>query len=332
MTTTIMEKEARETPDRIAEQLTENAQAMQKLGAQIRDLAPSVVVTIARGSSDHASVYGKYLMETQTGIPVSSAAPSVVTVYGKQLQLKNALAILVSQSGRSPDILAQAEMAKKAGAFCVAFVNDETSPVTDMVDAVIPLKAGEETAVAATKSYLGTLSAFAHLVAEWTNNKELSADLQELPGILSKVQDAPAQLNPEPFKDMDHCIALGRSFGYAISLEIALKMKEVCSIQAEAFSSAEFLHGPVTLVERGLSILDVSIKDESYDAHQQQVDEVKRRGADLIHLNQVINDMNPRLAPIALMQRFYLDIEKVALSRGINPDAPPGLKKVTETV
>ena len=151
MTHTIMETEAREAPDRIADQLSVNAETVKKLGAQLRKLQPPVIVTIARGSSDHASVYGKYLMETETGIPVSSAAPSVVTVYGNKLKLKNTLAILVSQSGRSPDILAQANMAKEAGAFCVAIVNDETSPVTDIVDVVIPLKAGSETAVAATK-------------------------------------------------------------------------------------------------------------------------------------------------------------------------------------
>ena len=156
--------------------------------------------------------------------------------------------------------------------------------------------------------------------------------MHQLPAILKTVQDAPTQLDPSAFKTMDHCITLGRSFGYAISLEIALKLKEVCGIQAEAFSSAEFLHGPVTLVERGLSILDVSIEDESYATHQEQVQEVKLRGADLIHLSQVTKEIHPRLAPLALMQRFYLDVEKVALSRGINPDAPPGLKKVTETV
>ena len=298
MTKTIMQLEAREAPARILQQLQENRNLMAELGAQIRQFNPQLVMTVGRGSSDHAGVFAKYLVGIEAG---------------------------------RPDILAQAEMAKQAGAFCVALVNDETSPLRDIVDAVVPLKAGPEKAVAATKSFLTTLSAIIHLVAEWTKNAELLEALTHLPLYLEKAIDSPAQLTPEDFKSVDDCVVLARGLGYGIAREIALKLKEVCGIHAESFSSAEFLHGPVTLVETKLTILDVLVKDEAEAAHVEQIEDMKRRGADLVHLNQVLTDVHPRLAPLLLLQRFYLDVEKIALARGVNPDAPPGLNKVTRT-
>tara|TARA_R110002096_G_scaffold107617_3_gene235734 strand:+ start:4467 stop:5498 length:1032 start_codon:yes stop_codon:yes gene_type:complete len=331
MTKTIMQLEAREAPARILQQLQENRNLMAELGAQIRQFNPQLVMTVGRGSSDHAGVFAKYLVGIEAGRPAASAMPSIAGLYGRQQNLSKALVIVISQSGRSPDILAQAEMAKQAGAFCVALVNDETSPLRDIVDAVVPLKAGPEKAVAATKSFLTTLSAIIHLVAEWTKNAELLEALTHLPLYLEKAIDSPAQLTPEDFKSVDDCVVLARGLGYGIAREIALKLKEVCGIHAESFSSAEFLHGPVTLVETKLTILDVLVKDEAEAAHVEQIEDMKRRGADLVHLNQVLTDVHPRLAPLLLLQRFYLDVEKIALARGVNPDAPPGLNKVTRT-
>ncbi len=282
---------------------------------------------IGRGSSDHAGVFGKYLIEIEAGVPVSSAAPSVASVYGKKLKLQDSLVIVISQSGRSPDIIAQAQMAKDAGAYCVALVNDETSPLGDIVDEVLPLKAGAEISVAATKSYLATLSALAHLVANWTENQELINALAELPAAMEEMIASPAQLTPASIANVKNMVVLGRGLGFAIAKEMALKLKEVSSIHAEAFSSAEFLHGPVTLVEQGLAILNCAVNDESATSHQEQIDEVIDRGADLVHLRQNDVIVHPRLAPLVVLQRFYLDVAKVAVSRGFNPDEPKGLKK-----
>lgn len=127
-------------------------------------------------------------------------------------------------------------------------------------------------------------------------------------------------------------VVLGRGLGFAVSKEMALKLKEVSSIHAEAFSSAEFLHGPVTLVEQGLAILNCAVHDESAKPHQEQIDEVASRGADMVHLRQIDLDVHPRLAPLVVLQRFYLDVAKVAVSKGFNPDEPKGLKKVTRTL
>ena len=331
--TTIMAQEARDAAHCIKRQLFENNELVKGVGEKIREFKPKYVMTVGRGTSDHAGVFAKYLIEVELGIPVTSAAPSVSSIYHKDMMLEDALVLFISQSGRSPDILAQAEMAKKAGAFCVALVNDETAPIGDIAHVLLPLKAGPENAVAATKSYLTTLSALLQLVAYWADDNRMLEALDHLPSqLLAEVVRGETQLRPEYLENVKNCVVLGRGFGYAISLEIALKLKEVCSIHAEAFSSAEFFHGPVTLVEKELSILDIQIPDEAAEAHKGMLDEIARRGADIFPMSVTGSDIHPRLAPLLLLQRFYLDVAQVALSLGINPDAPAGLRKVTKTL
>lgn len=327
-----MEREAKQAPEIIENQLNTNQAQAQAIGEKLRRFDPKMVMIIGRGSSDHAGVFGKYLIEIEAGVPTFAAAPSVASVYGKQLKLEQALVIVISQSGRSPDIIAQAEMAKAAGAYCVALVNDESSPLKDIVDDLLPLKAGAEISVAATKSYLATLSALLQMTAYWTENQDLIAALDTLPSVLQAIVDSKPQLTAASIDGVSNMVVLGRGLGYAVSKEMALKLKEVSSIHAEAFSSAEFLHGPVTLVEQGLAILNCAVNDESAVSHQEQIDEVGLRGADLVHLRQTDPEVHPRLAPLVVLQRFYLDVAKVAVSRGFNPDEPKGLKKVTKTV
>ena len=332
MTQTIMEKEAKQAPSVVEGQLLANKELVTKIGAKLRKIAPKMVMIIGRGSSDHAGVFGKYLIEIEAGIPTFAAAPSVSSVYGKQLKLDQALVIVISQSGRSPDIIAQAEMAKKAGAYCIALVNDETTPLKDIVDEVLPLKAGAEISVAATKSYLATLSALLQLTAYWTENDELITALKTLPAAMQTIIDSAPQLTSQSIDGVNNMVILGRGLGYAVTKEMALKLKEVSSIHAEAFSSAEFLHGPVTLVEQGLAILNCEVNDESAQSHQGQIEEMKQRGADLVHLRQTDLSVHPRLAPLVVLQRFYLDVAEVSVARGFNPDEPKGLKKVTRTL
>jgi len=329
---TIMEKEAKQSPSVIKNQLSLNESKAKNIGKKLRLFDPKMVMIIGRGSSDHAGVFGKYLIEIETGVPTFSAAPSVASIYGKKLKLSEALVIVISQSGRSPDILAQAEMAKQAGAYCVALVNDETSPLNNIVDDVFPLRAGVEVSVAATKSYLATLSALLQMTAYWSENKALINALNTLPSALQTIIDSKAQLTPLSLDGVKNMVVLGRGLGYAVSKEIALKLKEVCSIHAEAFSSAEFLHGPVTLVEQGLAILNCAVNDESAVWHQEQIDEMVLRGADFIYLRQTDINVHPRLAPLVVLQRFYIDVASVSVCLGFNPDEPEGLKKVTKTL
>lgn len=332
MTRTIMAQEAAEAPSRIREQLAANASRIAEIVALIKQKQPRYVYMVGRGSSDHAGVFAKYLIEIEIGLPVAAAAPSIASVYNKQLDLTGALVLVISQSGRSPDILAQVAMAKAAGALVVALVNDESSPLAAQADQIIPLNVGAEKAVAATKSYLATLSALLQLVAAWSGNSQLQDAVIGLPELLERAIELPAQLTAQSLQGVEHLVVLGRGPGYAISREIALKLKEVCGIHAEAFSSAEFLHGPVTLVKDQFAIVDVSIADEANAAHQAQIAEVRSRGARIVHLHHADLLSNPRVLPLALLQRFYLDVEAVARSRGVNPDAPPGLNKVTKTV
>jgi glucosamine--fructose-6-phosphate aminotransferase (isomerizing) len=332
MTRTIMAQEAAEAPSRIREQLAANANRIADIVRLIKQKQPRYVYMVGRGSSDHAGVFAKYLIEIEIGLPVAAAAPSIASVYNKQLDLTGALVLVISQSGRSPDILAQVAMAKAAGALVVALVNDESSPLAEQADQVIPLNVGVEKAVAATKSYLATLSALLQLVAVWSGNSQLQNAVISLPELLERAIELPAQLTAQSLEGVEHLVVLGRGPGYAISREIALKLKEVCGIHAEAFSSAEFLHGPVTLVKDQFAIVDVSIADEANAAHQAQIAEVHSRGASIVHLHHADLLSNPRVLPLALLQRFYLDVEAVARSRGVNPDAPPGLNKVTKTV
>lgn len=330
MTDSRMQIEAQATPNIIRAQLAANATICEQLGAELRQQPPTGIMMIGRGTSDHAGVFAKYLFEIEASVPVFAAAPSVAGVYNSQLNLDGYLAICISQSGQSPDIVEQAKRAKAGGAKVVAIVNITDSPLAQLADTVIPLHAGPELAVAATKSYLASLTALLQLCAYWQQNAELKSALTALPEQLEQIQRAQICLHAEQLDNLRHCVVLGRGFGYAIAREIALKLKEVLGIHAEAFSSAEFLHGPVTLVERHLTVLNVHIHDEGSAMHRRQLADIKQRGAELVQL-PAPQALHPRLQPLAVMQRFYLDIEHAARQLGFNPDAPPGLKKVTET-
>ncbi|MDN7137182.1 SIS domain-containing protein [Pseudidiomarina sp. 1ASP75-14] len=322
--------EATSAPDIIAQQLHNNAARCEDIASQLRSQPPRTIMMIGRGTSDHAGVFAKYLFEVSCGIPVVAAAPSVAGVYKRTLNLEGCLAICISQSGQSPDIVQQAQLAKAGGARLLALVNVVDSPLGRLADEVLPLHAGPELAVAATKSYLASLSALCQLCAYWQQDRDLLQALEQLPEALREGQQLPAQLEATQLDGLKHCVVLGRGFGYAIAREVALKLKEVLSIHAEAFSSAEFLHGPVTLAEKQLCIIDLQIDDEGGPTHQEQMQGIAARGAQLIRMHVPVAP-HPRLQPLVLMQRFYLDIERAARQLGLDPDSPPGLKKVTET-
>ena len=332
MSQTLMAKEAAQAPDVIEQQFELNQARVLDLVSKVKAFAPKFVYIVGRGSSDHAGVFAKYLIEVEMGIPVSSSAPSVQSIYKQDLNLENALVLVISQSGGSPDIIAQAKSAKLRGALTVALINAPNSPLSEVVDIEVPLHAGSEQAIAATKSYLATLSAIIHFVAVWNNDSKLVDGLVRLPAQMREIVNQAPRLQVANFNKVKHCVVTGRGFGYAIAREFALKLKEVLSIHAEAFSSAEFLHGPVTLVENQLAIIDLCIKDESYDSHKALMQDINSRGA-LTTIIDIDNDWcHPRCLPLLLMQGFYLDIERIAREQGLNPDEPPGLKKVTKTL
>ncbi|WP_309643466.1 SIS domain-containing protein [Phenylobacterium sp.] len=333
-----MFREAAEAPAVVARLLAANRDAAEALGAELRALKPRAVVTCARGSSDHAATYAKYLVETGTGVLTSSAALSVSSVYATEPQMEGVLYLAISQSGRSPDLLSAVEAAKRGGALVVALVNDETSPLAALADRVLPLHAGPERSVAATKSYIAALAAIAQLVAAWTRDDQLAAGLEALPQVLSQAWALDWSPAATRLKAAHNLYVLGRGVGFAVAQEAALKFKETCGLHAEAFSAAEVLHGPMALVTTGFPVLVFAQADETQASVLEMVRGLERRGADVLLAGGPPSDLLPTLAahpvlePIVRIQGFYRMANALSLARGHDPDRPPHLNKVTETV
>ncbi|MFM2042373.1 MAG: hypothetical protein RLY86_949 [Pseudomonadota bacterium] len=343
---TRMAQEAMEAAEAAERQIRRHAPLFEELGQRLRALRPRVVVTCARGSSDHAATYGKYLLETRLGLPVASVGPSVVSVYGTALDLKGQLFIAVSQSGRSPDLLRLAEGARAGGALTVAFVNDETSPLATVVDIAILLCAGPETSVAATKSFLTSLLAFLQLTAHWTRSPVLHEAVATVPDALRRAAELDWYPALAPLSLARTLYVVGRGLGLGPAMEMALKFKETCRLHAEAFSAAEVVHGPLALVGPGFPVVAIGQDDATaatstavltrmagLGASVYAADERPAEGADnpLIHL-PVVPGLAPEVAPFAAVQSFYLAVPRIARDRGLDPDVPPNLRKVTETV
>ncbi len=334
---TLMFREAAEAAEIIAAQFARNHGVMESLAASLRQSPPPFVVTCARGSSDHAATYGKYLLETQLGVVVASASPSVGSVYAAPLQLQGALFIVISQSGKSPDLLRNAEAAKAAGARVVALVNVEDSPLAQLADTVIPLHAGVERSVAATKSYLASLAALLQLAAYWKQDSALRSALDALPDALRSAWQADWSAVTDGLVEAGNLFVLARGLGLGAAQEAALKFKETCGLHAEAYSSAEVKHGPMALVGPGFPVLAFAQPDETGAGTRAVADEFAARGAQVWLAGAggelpVAAAPHPLCAPLLTVQSFYRAINALALRRGHNPDLPPHLNKVTETV
>ena len=332
-------REAAETPAVARRQIERSQAAFAALGERLRKDPPKYVVTCARGSSDHATTYGKYLIETHAGRVVASVGPSIASVYESPLDLTGSLFIAVSQSGRSPDILRLTEAAKKSGALTVGFINDETSPLFSMCDAAIPLSAGAETSVAATKSYLLSALAYLQLVAHWRQDKALLDAVAELPDALSRAVAIDWRPVIETLSKVVSMYVVARGVGLGVGMEMALKLKEVCGLHAEAFSSAEVIHGPLALAGPGFPVMLVGQRDETLagildagkrfvDAGSRVISTVDIPGATVLPTVE----SKAVIAPLCQLLSFYMAVSELARSRGLDPDKPPHLRKVTETV
>jgi glucosamine--fructose-6-phosphate aminotransferase (isomerizing) len=342
---TRMASEAREAPTRCAEQLRLNADLVRDAGKQLRDLAPPFAATLARGSSDQAAAFAKFLLETHAGVPTLSHAPSVGSLYhATSANFRGVPLIAISQSGRSPDLLAAAEDARAQGAIVIAVVNDATSPLAQLAQIVIPVHAGPETSVAATKSFVCTLVALTHLVAEWSQDAELLAALETTEEVLEAAAQADWTGAVDLLRDAGEMPVLGRGPTLPIAGEAALKLKETSSLHAEAFSSAEVAHGPMTLVGAGDPVLALAPLDVARTGLRDRLEDFATRGAKVIAAGMAEDvapaglvlpsrtDVHPVLGAIAQIQSFYGLANALSLARGHNPDAPPHLNKVTRTL
>lgn len=337
---TRMFAEAADAAHAVRVQFDRNADSVRELGETLRRMRPRAVVTCARGSSDHAATYAKYLIETCAGALTSSAALSVSSVYAAQPDLRDTLFIAISQSGKSPDLIASTKRAREAGARVLVLVNTERSPLTALADYVLPLCAGPETSVAATKSWLASMAAIAHLVAHWTDEQALIYALESLPDQLERAWQLEWTAPLDPLRHATNLYVLGRGYGLAAAQESALKFKETCALHAEAISAAEVWHGPMALVLEGFPVLVYAQRDETRSGIGELLDALVDRGARVFvagaeHTRATVLPSitaHPIVQPLLTVQSFYRMANALAIARGLDPDRPPHLKKVTETV
>jgi glucosamine--fructose-6-phosphate aminotransferase (isomerizing) len=344
MTGTFMAAEIAETGQALRRQLDANLEATARLADELRAGEPAFVVTIARGSSDHAAAFLKHAVELKLGLACASLGPSIASLYEAPLRLDRAVAITISQSGRSPDIVAMQRAAKAAGATTIALVNVADSPAATDADAFLPLLAGEERSVAATKSMIASMVAGAALVAHWSGDADLAAAIERLPAILDAVRTpAPAEIE-DMLATENSLFVIGRGATFAVAMEAALKLKETSAIYAEAFSSAEVLHGPAGVITPGFPVLGFAPApaDAARDGFFETVERLASFGAAPLIVDVerharwpslVAPDAgHPMVTPIAALNAFYGIAEATARRRGRNPDEPPHLMKVTRTM
>jgi glucosamine--fructose-6-phosphate aminotransferase (isomerizing) len=335
---TLMFREAAEAGDVVRRQRERNAEVIACLAGRLRANKPRAVVTLARGSSDHAATFARYLIETRAGILTSSASPSVGSIYSATPDLAGTMLLAISQSGRSPDLVNAAKQASTNGALLVAMVNDEGSPLAQMADVIIPLWAGPERSVAASKSFIASLAAILDLLTAWTEDRAIESALSNLPDKLGEAWDLDWTAALPRLTGANAMYVVGHGLG--IAQEAALKLKETCAIHAEAFSAAEVRHGPMALVGEDFPVLLFGQTDESLESVAALAREFADRGAQVISagvpgtpgMTLPVIPSDALTAPILATASFYRLANALALARGRDPDRPPHLAKVTETL
>jgi glucosamine--fructose-6-phosphate aminotransferase (isomerizing) len=338
----LMQAETLEAPSVVARMLEANRDRCRALVERLKKSPPPFAVTCARGSSDNAGTYAKYLLEIRMRCVTASVGPSISSVFGVVPQMKDALMLAISQSGRSPDLLSLAEAGRKAGALTVAMVNDTDSPLAKSAEVMLPLLAGPERSVAATKSYIASLAAILQLVALWSEDGELLAAVDKLPEQLAEAARLDWSAAEAMLEHARSLFVIGRGPGFGIAQEAALKLKEICGLHAEAMSSAELMHGPLALPGSDFPVIAFLQQDATEAGMVKVLRGLSARGVPVAAAGSAdrsagtvilpsVAGAHPFAAPILMIQSFYLLAEKLAWARRRDPDRPPHLKKVTET-
>jgi len=336
---THMRREIEEIPEAVQRLLTEGAPRIREIAK--RAGAPVFLASVARGSSDHAATFLKYAAEIYLGLAMASLGPSVSSVYQGRVKLNQALVIAISQSGASPDILSVVESAAGQGAYTVGFTNTTGSELARLSAAAIDICAGPERSVAATKTFVNSVLAGLLLLGEIGGDRVLLDALTDLPEHVEKAINMDWQQLAEPIEQRGSLYVIGRGPGLAIAHEAALKFKETCQVHAEAYSSAEVMHGPVSIVENGYPILALGVRDAAEDGLAQAADRMMDQGGRVYATSDKVQRANrlpfvstqhPLTDALVQIVSFYAFIEWFARRRGFNPDVPKHLKKVTQTV
>lgn len=340
-----MHREVRSIPEAVTRLLSGGAESAMAAAAKLRALNPRVITTVARGSSDHAATYLKYAIELRCGIPVSSTGPSIASVYGAPMKLSEAATLAISQSGQSPDIVGMAKTARAGGSLVLSLTNTGDSALAAASEHNIDILAGPEQSIAATKTFVSSIVAGLLLLAHWQEDQGLLDALHLLPDGLARALSC----DWTPFADeicgrpeeRGSLYVLGRGPALAIAQECALKFKETCQLHAEAYSAAEIMHGPVSIARAGFPILALTARDAAEQSVVDIADHLARRGVDVFVTSDTqsaarnlpfARGSHPLTDPLLLVVSFYAFIEQLARRLGLNPDAPPHLRKVTKTL
>jgi glucosamine--fructose-6-phosphate aminotransferase (isomerizing) len=341
-----MLQEALEAPQVVARQLKTNRLLLTRLAGWFQQHRPPLIATSARGSSENAAVYARYLIETRLGLPVRSSAPSVGGLYRPQVVLKGSVMLCISQSGASFDLVEDARWAKRQGARVISLLNTPDSPLGEVSDVIIPLGAGTERSIAATKSHIASLSALLQLVAHLANDRQLLGVLDGVPEELERASELDWSKASEVLSTGRQLYIAGRGLGLGVAREAALKFKEACGVHAEAFSGAELMHGPVALLRPDDPVLLFAQSDETQASSAELAARLRNAGAIVFTAGlsrgvpndlllsfglPVVQHVHPTVAPLTMVQTCYGLIECVAGRRGWDPDQPPHLFKVTRT-
>lgn len=331
-----MAQEIRESAD-VASRIARNRDAIADLAARLDIGAAPLGVLCGRGSSGHAGVFLRYLIETRLHLPVSASAPSVITAFRKSLALRNALFIVISQSGRSPDLIAATQSARAAGARTVAIVNEVPSPVAEAAEFVVPIEAGPERSIAATKTVIGSLTAGARLIAELADDIALRSALDRLPERLHRALTLDWSEISDDLTAASAVFVAARGLGLSSAREIALKLAEVLRLPALGFSAAELQHGPRAALSSKTPVIMLRLMDETAATVDRLARELRERKIAL-HLCggpggtlPWLGDDDPATDAITMLVPAYRLVECTARAWGFDPDRPPQLSKVTET-
>ncbi|MEP6852248.1 MAG: SIS domain-containing protein [bacterium] len=335
----LMAAEVAEQPAVLGRLLTEGAADIAAVRGQIGRRAPRFVLIAARGTSDHAGLYGKYLAEIRMGLPAGLASPSTMTVYGSRPDLSDVLFLAISQSGGSPDLVDSVAAARSCGALTVAVTNNVDSPLATAAELEIDVRAGHERAVAATKSYTAELLALYLLLAGGDPGGQGAAEsAAALPDAAAATLAGSAAITAAArYRFVDHLVTTARGYSYPTAREAALKLMETSYLGAQAFSGADLLHGPMAMIGPDVPVLAVTSAGRGGAAMAPVLDRLQQIGADVLQIGPpsglplvtegVPEELLPVLEILPLQQLAW----RLALDRGGDPDAPRGLSKVTET-
>lgn len=335
---TAMRDEICQTAD-VLHHLAENP-AIASFGERLRSNPPKGLVTIARGTSDHAAEYLGYLLMRYRGIPAASLPMSLNTLYHTSWHLQNFLALTISQSGGSPDLVESVAQVRKGGAEAVAIVNTVPSPLAEVSDIVLDIQAGVERSVAATKSFVASVALGIRAFNEWFGDRQLTTAIEALPEKIAVAQDLDWSPAIEILEPLDRLYVIGRGIGLAIAKEAALKCKETCIIHAEAFSGAEVKHGPMALINPRQVVLILAPPDETQPGLRRLAETFRGIGAKVLLAADdavkerdlpLVDGGHSALQGLTTIQTFYAATERLSAVRGVDTDNPPNLRKVTET-